>query len=370
MQADESRILRAVLTELAKEGVRMVPVGISARHVHLCQSDLQILFGQGAVLHPFRDLSQPGQFASQERITLQGPGGSIENVRVLGPVRSRTQVEVSLTDAVALGIKDLPVRMSGDLDNTPGIRIIGPAGSVDIPAGTIAAARHIHMNEQQARAFRVHDGQVVSVRVGGKRPAVLENVVLRTGKGHELELHVDTDEANACGLKNSDILELLESASSDIPKYSDHFKEAAQKADMEKIALRAADAVMGISPQDIPAAYEVLELVTEEDINCAAGKNITCVYCSRKALITPAAKDRSAQLGIDIIRADERKQESPFIPSKNEEILELVTAQDLNAAFRDDKKEIFCTQNALITPAAKERIEETNIRIVRIQGGK
>ena len=360
MAADEGKILRAVLTEMAKEGFRYVPVGISARHVHLCAQNLKKLFGEGYELHPFKDLSQPGQFASQEKVTIEGPKGRIENVRVLGPVRKITQVEISLTDAMTLGIKDVPVHMSGDIDNTPGVRIIGPAGSVDLPGGVIAAARHLHMSADQARAFKLHNGDVVSLRVTGDRPCIMENVVVRSGDGHELEVHLDTDEANAFHLKNGDYLELIESGGVCC-------RDSGLTPDLQKISERAAAAVSGMAVDDDDAQNgQVLDLVTESDINNAQRAGVTCVYCERKALITPSARDRALQLGIEIVRAESPAARAPKVSAGSDEILELVTATDLDVAFRDNKTQIYCTANALITPAAKERIAETQIRVIRV----
>ena len=361
MAADEGKILRAVLTEMAKEGFRYVPVGISARHVHLCPLNLKKLFGEGYELHPYKDLSQPGQFASQEKVTIEGPKGRIENVRVLGPVRKVTQVEISLTDAMVLGLKDIPVRMSGNIGSTPGIRIIGPAGSIDLPAGVIAAARHLHISSEQARAFRLHDGDVVALRVPGDRPCIMENVAVRAGDGHELELHLDTDEANACNLRNGDFLEIIE------PGNTGCRHDDGKAPDTQKISARAAALLSGMAVDDEDSGNcRILDLVTESDINNAQRTKVTCVYCDRKALITPAARDRAMQLGIDIIRAESPEARKTLPAVSADEVLELVTATDLDVAFRDNKTQIYCTAKALITPAAKERIAETRIRVIRI----
>ena len=360
MANDEGKILRAVLTEMAKEGFRYAPVGISARHVHLCSKNLQILFGEGYELHPYKDLSQPGQFASQEKVTIEGPKGRIENVRVLGPVRKITQVEISLTDAMTLGLKDVPVNMSGNIDNTPGVRIIGPAGSIDLPGGVIAAARHLHMSADQARAFKLKNGDVVSVRVPGKRPCIMENVVVRSGDGHELEIHLDTDEANACGLKNGDYLEIIGPG-------RECCRSDGQVPDSQKISERAAAVLSGMAVDDEDTqGCQILDLVTESDINNAHWRGETCVYCETKALITPSARDRALQLGMQIVRAQSPAAKVHKVPSGSDEILELVTATDLDVAFRDNKTQIYCTADALITPAAKERIEETQIRVIRV----
>jgi len=359
MAVREGKVLRAVLTELAKEGFRYVPVGISARHVHLCLKDLEILFGKDSSLHPLRDLSQPGQFASLETVTLEGPGGKLENVRVLGPVRKTTQVELSLSDAVKLGISDLPVRMSGDLDNTCEIRIAGPHGTADLPSGAIAAARHIHMSREEAAAYGLKDGQAVSVKIGGSRPCILENIICRCGDGHALELHIDTDEANACCLKYSDIVELI------IPGQTAKQNENAGKPDFAKISARAAARVMGSCAPDESDAHMVLELVTESDVNIALRNGLTCLYCSSNALITPAAQDACKAYSVEIVRAATVPGKQIKVPV-NAQVFELITAQDLNEFIRDGRKELYCTGKALITPAAAERIAELGIRVVRV----
>lgn len=198
----------AVLQAASQQsGQRYAPVGISNRHIHLSQSDLEILFGRGYALKPKSSLSQPGQFAAEETVALAGPKGKLEKVRVLGPVRPETQVEISITDSFALGVKP-EVRMSGDLKGTPGIRVIGPAGSVDLLSGVMVAARHLHMSPGEAQAYGLKNGDSVSLRSTGGRGIVFENVIVRSGDGHELEVHLDVDEANAAQLKNGDLLEV------------------------------------------------------------------------------------------------------------------------------------------------------------------
>lgn len=184
-----------------------VPVGISNRHVHLTQEHLEKLFGPGHRLTKVKDLSQPGEFASEETVTLIGPKGSLEGVRVLGPVRDASQVEISATDTFTLGVKP-PVRESGDLEGTPGIEIVGPAGKVHLEQGVIIAARHIHMSLRDAAAFGLRDGDHIEVEVPGERGGVFENVLIRVSPHYVLDLHLDTDEGNAFGLKNGQTLDV------------------------------------------------------------------------------------------------------------------------------------------------------------------
>ena len=171
-------------------------VETSARHIHLCPADLETLFGAGAELHNKKDLSQPGQFACEEKVQLVGPKGSLM-VSVLGPARKDTQVELSFTDARTLGLKDVPVRESGDVAGTPGIKLVGPAGEVELTEGVIIAKRHIHFNPQQAADCGVENGQVVKVRVDSDRTTIFDDVVCRVNPNYELAMHIDTDECNA-----------------------------------------------------------------------------------------------------------------------------------------------------------------------------
>lgn len=185
-----------------------VPVGISNRHVHVTVGDLDTLFGQGYQLTKIKDLSQPGEFAAQETVIIAGPKGAIEGVRILGPTRKKTQVEVSLTDSFKLGVKP-PVRESGNLEDTPGIALIGPKGVVALKEGVILAARHIHMHPDEAAKYGLENGQTMRVEVPGERGIVFDNVLLRVSPKYATELHVDTDEANCALLKNGDRVKVL-----------------------------------------------------------------------------------------------------------------------------------------------------------------
>lgn len=172
----------------------------SARHVHVTEADLETLFGKGATLTFKSALSQPGQFASEERVTLEGPKKSIANVRILGPVRPATQVEVSLTDARTLGIK-APVRESGDIEGSAPCKIVGPCGEVEIPCGAIVAKRHIHFTPDEAKAYGVEDKQIVSVKVDGTgRSTIFGDVVVRVSEKFSAAMHIDTDESNAAAI--------------------------------------------------------------------------------------------------------------------------------------------------------------------------
>lgn len=173
-----------------------VLVETSARHIHLTDEHVEILFGKGATLTKKKDLSQPGQFACEERVTIVGPKKPIPNVSILGPTRKASQVEVSFTDARTLGIS-APVRESGDVAGTPGCKLVGPCGELDLENGVIIAKRHIHMTPEDAEAAGVKDKDIVSLKIDSDRSAVLGDVVIRVSPKFATAAHIDTDEANA-----------------------------------------------------------------------------------------------------------------------------------------------------------------------------
>lgn len=186
-----------------------VPVGLSNRHVHLSQEHIDILFGKGHALTQMKDLSQPGQYACEEKVDLVGPKKSINGVRILGPARKETQVEISLADGFTLGLSEVPVRDSGKLDNTPGLKLVGPNGEVALDKGVIAASRHIHMHTSDASKYGLKDKDTVSVKVGGQRGLVFDNVLIRVNDEYAMDFHIDVEEGNAAGLKNYDLVEVL-----------------------------------------------------------------------------------------------------------------------------------------------------------------
>lgn len=185
-----------------------IPVGVSNRHVHLSQADLALLFGSQSKLTVLKELSQPGQFACNEKVLLAGPKGFLEGVRVLGPTRSKTQVEIAPSDAIKLGIK-APVRDSGDLAGSVGLTLVGPVGAVTLREGVILAARHIHMHTTDAARLGVVDKQRVKVRCPGPRGLCFAEVLVRVSSQFSLEFHIDFDEANAGCLANGDKVELV-----------------------------------------------------------------------------------------------------------------------------------------------------------------
>ncbi|EHQ88774.1 phosphate propanoyltransferase [Desulfosporosinus youngiae] len=187
---------------------KTVPIGISNRHVHLSQDDLRALFGEDHELTFQKALSQPDQFAAKETVTLVGPKGRFENVRILGPVRKSTQAELSVTDCFKLGIKPV-IRDSGRHEGTPGLKILGPVGNVELEAGVIVAGRHIHLHTDDARDWSLKDGDRVRVKVESQRPTIYEDVLIRVSNQYHKEMHLDLDEANAALIDSKSLGKLM-----------------------------------------------------------------------------------------------------------------------------------------------------------------
>jgi putative phosphotransacetylase len=189
-------------------------VNVSARHMHVTQAHLEQLFGIGYQLTPMRPLYQEGQFAAKETVTLIGPRSRlISNLRILGPCRKRSQIELAFTDAISLGIENLPVRISGEIEGTPGAYVMGPAGMIEMKEGVIRAARHVHMSPADAEGYGVKHKDMMKLKVGGPAGGILDQVVVRVDPATKLEVHIDTDEANGCGLHLAEVVELLKSRS-------------------------------------------------------------------------------------------------------------------------------------------------------------
>ncbi len=204
-QATQEWIIKEVVKRLrAFEEQPFVPIGVSNRHIHLSQQDLETLFGKGYRLNKMNDLKQPGQFSAKERVTVVGPKGEIKNVRILGPVRKNTQVEISVTDSFKLGVP-APVKESGNIAGTSGVHLKGPEGEVELEEGVIAALRHIHVPPEFAAKFQLKDKEMVEVEVGKERKTIFTNVLIRVSDNFRLEMHLDTDEANAAGISNGDL---------------------------------------------------------------------------------------------------------------------------------------------------------------------
>ena len=194
--------------EASSENGYVVPVGVSARHIHLTQEHVEALFGEGYQLTKKKGL-MGGQFASNETVTIVGLKlRAIENVRILGPVRSKSQVEISATDALRLGVK-APIRESGNIAGSAAIAVVGPKGAIYLNEGCIVAKRHIHMAPQDARAAGVHDGDIVSVKADNERGTTFNNVQIRVDDSFTLEMHIDTDEANAAKIATGDTVRII-----------------------------------------------------------------------------------------------------------------------------------------------------------------
>lgn len=203
-----TKIITKIVVEKISEHNDKIPVGVSNRHIHLSEEDLSTLFGKGSSLTKLKALKQPGQFACKEIVTIKGPKGQLEKVRILGPTRPETQVEISVSDSFKLGVKPV-IAESGKLDNTPAIEIIGPCGTVKKDRGALVALRHIHMPEDTAEKHNLKDKDFVSVEVNGIRSCRLDNVLVRVSDKFLPEMHVDTDEANSALLNNQSFVKIV-----------------------------------------------------------------------------------------------------------------------------------------------------------------
>ncbi len=213
MDLDRNQLVALITEEVIKQlsdncGTKKIPVAISNRHVHLSQEDMNKLFGSNYQFKIFKNLSQPGQYAYQEKISLIGPKGILENVRILGPARKETQVEISVADGIRLGV-NAPIRDSGELAQSASLTLVGPVGSTTLPKGTIIAARHIHMHPKDATRFGVKNKERINVKVPGARGLVYNEMLVRVSDNYKLEMHIDIDEANAALLKNNDFVEIV-----------------------------------------------------------------------------------------------------------------------------------------------------------------
>lgn len=257
---------------------RKFPIGVSARHVHLSEEHVYALFGEGFELKPKSPLSQPGQFAAEEQVTIVGSKGAIHQVRVLGPARNLTQVEVSATDARQLGIQ-APLRFSGDTTGSAPITIVGPKGSIYLQEGCIIAAAHIHMSAEDANSFGVTDGQYVNVRVLSQRPLIFNHVKIRVAEHFKLEMHIDTDEGNAALISANDVGEIVAD-------------------DLVQQKLQIVPSQSQTQAKSISASFNK-KLVTEKDV---VEWNGTEMLVNSKTIITALAYDQARKRGIKIVR--------------------------------------------------------------------
>lgn len=290
------RIVSLVLAKINESCLSSVhpkpfPIGVSNRHIHLSQHDVELLFGAGHCIQCERDLSQPGQCAAFETVIIAGPKGCIEQVRVLGPARKQTQVEISRSDSFRLGINP-PTRESGKLEGSSGLTVIGPRGSIQLPEGAIVAKRHIHMSPFDAQEYGVADGQTVQVKVDGERGVIFDNVAIRVSDKFVLEFHVDIDEANAAGIKQGGCAHLV-TAGGSVPMKQDNLSLQA-----EANLSNAGSSVINITGNK--AVEEPKVLVTEEIVRKAREKRAVLVI-NKGVICTPLAKDAIKELGAEVI---------------------------------------------------------------------
>jgi putative phosphotransacetylase len=278
-------ISRMTAYSLAAPHPESFPIGVSNRHIHLSQHDLELLFGKDYNIHCQRDLSQPGQCAASETVIIAGPKGSLEQVRVLGPVRKQTQVEVSRSDTFRLGVT-APTRESGKLEGSGEITVIGPNGSIQLKEGLITAKRHIHMTPADAHTYGVSDGQPVQVKVDGERGVIFDNVVVRVSDRFFLEFHIDMDEANGAGIRHGDKAYLISGliASNKFGLINTSIKDDTKK--------------------NVNVSKAVIEepsvLVTEETVR-RAWKQKAALVINKGVICTPLARDVIKELGVEAV---------------------------------------------------------------------
>ena len=309
-------VLRLVLSELARTGERFVPVTSSNRHVHLCQRDVERLFGPGYALTPLRDLLQPGQYACRETVVLEGRKGKAV-LRVVGPVRKETQVELSYTDCYQLGF-DPVLRMSGDTAGTPGGTLINGDRRVSLERGVLVAKRHLHMSPGEAAAYGLKDGDLVAIQAEGDRRAQLENLVVRTGPEHSLEAHIDKDEANACGIADGQLCRLVcqqagEARPPDPMSQSRLVPAPRQTNPLLHTYVPQPSAPQDASPQSPPPQCETKTklwdlsgdphcLLSEAEVLWAYSNGYKLIRCPKAAVVTPLARDAAFEKGIQLIQ--------------------------------------------------------------------
>jgi len=305
-----NQVLRMVLAEMAKAGFLFVPVTASSRHVHLSRQDTEALFGPGYQLTPLRDLIQPGQYACREQVTLETGKGRL-TLRVVGPVRRETQVELTLTDSVKLGVLP-PIRMSGDMEGSLGCALTHESRRVTLSRGVVVAARHLHMSAEEAAAYGLGDGDVVKLSLGGQRETVLGNVVVRCGPQHRMEAHIDTDEANACGLAEGQLGRVMPAGKHEGPEAP--FVQASPIGSQAAAAHAATAPVLparrlsseapgtaGAPVADLDISEGKRLLLTEEDVRQAARNGYGRIRCGEGAVVTPLARDMARDKGIELI---------------------------------------------------------------------
>jgi len=324
---------------------RRIVVGISVRHVHLCREHLDVLFGKGYILNVLRELYNPG-YACREAVTIVGPKlTAIQNVRILGPLRNKTQVELAKTDCIVLGI-DAPVRASGNIAGSASCVIIGPKGAVYLSEGVIRANRHMHMSTEDAGYFGIKDNQLVDVRVGGPKGLTFNNVQVRVAPDFKSELHVDTDDGNAADVVNGSLVEIVDATCvSPIP---------AMMADMDKI------------PPSIPDGSFVGEITDPNLLKmCAVSTGQPCMR-EQAAAGAEAAAQKAGAVGLDASgtqtsRTEKTSAQSSVQPQTADESKKiLITVSDLDNYAQTGIK---VNQNIILSPLARDEAVKRGIQI-------
>ena len=287
---NEQKLRRLVesilLCEMAKGGELFIPVSASNRHIHLSQKDIDQLFGEGYQLKKLRDLVQPGQYACEEKVVLETPKGKL-TLRIVGPVRKETQAEITYADAVKLGISPM-IRLSGDTVGTLGGILKNADKQVQIEQGIIVAARHLHLSTEQAKAYDLKDGDIVSLKVEGIRETIYNNVVVRAGSGHTMEAHIDREEANAACLQDG-MLCCIKKQTQQQEQRQEHQQEKSHKQVLEQIGRKTLCSENAIA---VPPQYKTeRKLITEKDVKAAYQAGQINILYPDGSIITPLARD-------------------------------------------------------------------------------
>lgn len=287
--------LDQIIVDMVKNAVKnamteeaFVEVEASGRHIHLSREAIDALFGKDYQLTKAKELSQPGQFACKERITIEGPKGRMENVVILGPERKATQVEVSSTDAVSLGIK-APVRESGDIDGTPGIKLINNDRELTIDKGLIVAKRHIHVSPDDAERLHVENKEIVQVKIFGDRSLIFDEVVIRVSPKYRTYMHIDFDEANACGFKKGTLAKIIK-------------KSPAVQAPENKSQIRSFNPTNEVKHETAEFTEINNKVITENELQRVFLQNVKNIRIPASSIITPLATDYIRRHNLNIQR--------------------------------------------------------------------
>lgn len=266
-----------------------VELEASGRHVHLSREAIDYLFGEGYQLTKSKELSQPGQFSCQERVTIKGPKGTLENVVVLGPERKASQVEVSLTDANVLG-KKIPVRESGYIDNTPSITLMCNNRELELEKGLIIAQRHIHVSPEDAEKMNIRNNEIVQVKVFGERPLIFDDVIIRISKNYRTFMHIDFDEANACGFKKGMIAKIIKKGTNQLKEETFQYEQ-----ELDNHETSSSSALIELKDK----------IISENILRNTMLKNVYYASIPKDSIITPLAEDYVRKNKIKLQRSEE-----------------------------------------------------------------